>query len=457
MELSKKDRGLLSSLDKFFKLSERKTNVKTEVIAGITTFLAMAYIVIVNPNILSATGMDKGAVFTATCISAAVGTFIMALYANVPFAQAPGMGLNAFFTFSVVKGMGYTWQQALAAVFISGVLFIIITLTSLREKIVDAIPTNLKYAISGGIGLFIALIGLKGGNIIVDNPETLVAFGSFTDKHAILTLIGIVITAVLMSRKVMGSILIGIVLTTIIGIPMGITQINNLQVISSPASLAPTFLQMDFKGLLSHSGAEAGAVGTFMSIIMVIITFSLVDMFDNIGTLVGTAQKADMLDENGRMHNMNKALISDAVATTVGAMLGTSTVTTYVESAAGVSEGGRTGLTSVVTGLLLLLALFFSGLVGIVPSQATAPALVIVGVLMMESVKNIDFDDFTEALPAFFTIAIMPFSYSIANGIAAGLIFYPIVKVTTGKQKEVHPIVYVLAVLFILRFALIRH
>ncbi|KRQ86734.1 Guanine/hypoxanthine permease PbuG [Caloramator mitchellensis] len=468
---SKKNQSFLESI---FHLREAGTDAKTEILAGITTFITMAYIIFVNPNILKFAGMNKigalgdaavnfnaindpvvASVFAATAISAALGTFIMALYANVPFAQAPGMGLNAFFTYSVCLNLGYTWQQALAAVFISGFLFIVITVTSLREKIVDALPKNLKLAISGGIGLFIALIGLKNGSIIVDNPATLVGFGSFTDKRALLTLIGIIITAILMAKRVKGSILIGIIATTIIGIPMGITNLTGVQILSAPPSLAPTFMKADFAGLLGIGGA--GVIGAISSVIMVVISFSLVDMFDTIGTLVGTAQKANMLDKNGKMKNMNKALLADAVATTAGALLGTSTVTTYVESTAGISEGGKTGLTSFTVGVLFLLSLFFGGLVGVVPSEATAPALVIVGVLMMTAVKNIDFDDFTEALPAFFTIAIMPFSYSIANGIAAGIIFYPIMKIVTGRQKEVHPILYILAVLFILRFTMFPH
>ena len=464
-----------SFLDSFFKLSENKTNVKTEVLAGITTFITMAYIIFVNPSILMQSGMNsKGlvgdaaikaglsaindpvvaSIFAATCIAAAVGTLVMALYANLPFAQAPGMGLNAFFTYSVCLTLGYSWQQALAAVFVSGVLFIIITVTSLREKIVDALPHNLKLAISGGIGLFIGLIGLKSGGIIVGSPETLVTFGNFTNPHTLLTIIGIAITGILMARKVKGSILLGILITTLVGIPFGITHLAGIQIISAPPSLAPTFLALDFNGLLGVG--KAGMVGAFTSIVMVIITFSLVDLFDTIGTLVGTAQKANMIEPNGKVKNMNKALLSDAVATTVGSLLGTSTVVTYVESTAGVSEGGRTGLTSFTTGILFILALFFSGLVGVVPGEATAPALVIVGVLMMSSVTKIDFEDFTEALPAFFTIAIMPFSYSIANGIAAGIIFYPILKLATGRSKEVHPIVYVLAFLFILRFTILK-
>jgi AGZA family xanthine/uracil permease-like MFS transporter len=443
-----------SFLESYFKLSENKTNPKTEIVAGITTFITMAYIIFVNPSILKLTGMDPSAVFVATCLAAAVGTLIMALYANLPFAQAPGMGLNAFFTFTVCLTLHYTWQQALAAVFISGVLFIIITLTSIREKIVDALPQTLKFAISGGIGLFIALIGLKSGGIIVANEATLVGFGKLIEPSAVLTLIGILITAILMAKKVKGSILIGILATTVIGIPFKITHpVSVNKLISLPPSIAPTFLKMDFGGLLGIG--KAGIVGAIVSVLMVVITICLVDLFDTLGTLVGTAQKANMLDENGRVKNMSKALLCDAVATTAGSLLGTSTVVTYVESTSGVAEGGRTGLTSLVTGILFLFALFFSGLVGMVPAQATAPALVIVGVLMMGSVTKINFDDFTEALPAFLTIAIMPFTYSIANGIAAGMISYPIVKLATGQGKKVHPLVYILAVIFVIRFLLL--
>lgn len=474
MERSNPEEPKKSFLNSFFKLSENNTNVKTEILAGITTFITMAYIIFVNPSILMQAGMNsKGlmgdaavkaglsaindpvvaSIFGATCIAAAVGTLVMALYANLPFAQAPGMGLNAFFTYSVCLTLNYTWQQALAAVFISGILFIIITVTSIREKIVDALPHNLKLAISGGIGLFVALVGLKGGGIIVASSSTLVTFGKFTDPHVLVTVIGIAITGILMARGVKGAILIGIILTTIVGIPFGITHLANVKIISAPPSLAPTLFAFDFKGLLGLG--KAGMLGAFTSLIMVVITFSLVDLFDTIGTLVGTAQKAKMLDKDGKVKNMHKALLSDAVATTVGSVLGTSTVVTYVESTSGVSEGGRTGLTSLTTAVLFILALFFGGLVGIVPSEATAPALVIVGVLMIGAITKINFEDFTEALPAFFTIAIMPFSYSIANGIAAGIIFYPIVKIATGKSKEVHPIVYVLALLFILRFTLL--
>ncbi|OBR95734.1 MULTISPECIES: NCS2 family permease [Clostridium] len=471
---NKNDGGNLSFLESFFKLPENNTTVRTEILAGVTTFITMAYIIFVNPTILMQAGMNVhglmgdaavkaglsaindpivGSIFTATCIAAAVGTFIMALYANLPFAQAPGMGLNAFFTYSVCLGMHYTWHQALAAVLVSGIIFIIITVTSIREKIVDALPFNLKLAISGGIGLFIALIGLKNAGIVISDPSTLVAFGKLTSAPVLLSIIGILITVILMARNVKGSILIGIILTTIVGIPLGVTHLTGIKVVSAPPSLAPTFFAFDFKGLLGIG--KAGVVGGLTSIIMVVITFTLVDLFDTIGTLVGTAEKAGMVDENGRVKNMHKALFADSLATTIGSMLGTSTVNTYVESTSGVSAGGRTGLTSCVVGILFILSLFFSGLVGIVPTQATAPALIIVGALMIGVVTKIDFSDFTEGLPAFFAIAFMPFSYSIANGIAAAIIFYPIVKIVTGKYKEVHPIVYVLAALFIFRFAML--
>ncbi|AVK50935.1 xanthine/uracil permease [Clostridium beijerinckii] len=461
-----------SFLESYFHLEENNSNVKTEILAGITTFVTMAYIIFVNPNILKIAGMNSAnavgdaaaqfsvgsdpivsSVFVATCLAAAIGTLIMGLYANLPFAQAPGMGLNAFFTYTVCLTLGFTWHQALSCVFMSGVLFILITVTSIREKIVDAIPQNLKYAISGGIGLYIALIGLKSGGVVVSNPATLVGFGNFANPGTLLTIIGIIITAVLMARGIKGSILIGIISTTIIGIPFKITSLENLHVFSAPPSLAPTFAAFDFAGLFSKGGTSIG--GAFLSVIMVVITICLVDLFDTIGTLVGTATKAGMVDENGKVLRMKKALICDAVATTAGSVLGTSTISTYIESTAGVSEGGRTGLTSTVVGILFILSLFFSGLVGIVPGQATAPALVIVGVLMMSAIVNIDFSDFTEAVPAFFAISLMAFSYSIANGIAVAMIFYPITKIATGRQKEIHPIVYILAVLFILRYILL--
>jgi len=459
-------------LESIFHLSKNNTDVKTEVLAGLTTFITMAYVVLVIPNILKFSGMNAAGLrgdaaaglsalndpviasaFVGTCIISAFGTLIMSLYANLPFAVAPGIGLTAFFSYSVCLNLGYTWQQGLAAVMISGILFILITLTSIREKIIESLPHNIKIAITSGIGLFIALIGFKTGGIIVPNPSTLVNFGDFTSPNVILTVIGIVLMGVLMARKVKGSMLIAILLTTLIGIPFGITNIDGLKLISMPSSISPTFMQLDFKGLLNHNGT--GLIGGLISILMVVLTFSLVDLFDTIGTLVGTAQKANMIDADGKVKNMKKALITDAVSTTVSSMFGATTTATYVESTAGIAEGGRTGLTTFVVGILFIISIFFGGIVGIVPPEATAPALIIVGVLMMESIKKIDFDDFTEAVPAFFTIAMMPFTYSIANGIATGIIFYPIMKVTTGRHKEVHPIIYILAILFVIRFVLL--
>lgn len=461
-----------SFLESFFKLKENNTNAKTEIIAGITTFITMAYIIFVNPSVLRVAGMNSAgvvgdaaskfavgsdpivsAVFVATCLAAAIGTFIMGFYANLPFAQAPGMGLNAFFTYTVCLTLGFTWHQALAAVLTSGILFIIITVTSIREKIVDAIPENLKYAMSAGVGLFIALIGLKSGGIIVSNKSTLVGFGNFADPGTLLTIIGVLVIGVLMARNVKGSILLGIVITTILGIPFKITSLANLHVFSAPPSLAPTFASFDFAGLLTKGGTTVASA--ILSFVMVVITICLVDLFDTIGTLVGTATKAGMIDENGKVIRMKKALICDAVATTAGSFLGTSTVGTYVESTAGVTEGGRTGLTAVTVGILFILSLFFSGLVGVVPAQATAPALIIVGALMMGVIKNIDFNDFTEALPCFFAISLMAFSYSIANGIAVAMIVYPVVKIATGRYKELNPIVYILGILFVLRFIML--
>ncbi len=440
-------------MDSYFKLTERGTNVKTEILAGVTTFITMAYILFVNPDILSAAGMDFNAVFLATCLSAAIGTFIMGFYANLPFAQAPCMGLNAFFAFSVVLGMNYTWEQALAAVFISGLVFMLLTGTGTREAIVNAIPNSLKHAIGGGIGLFIALIGLKNGGIVVPYEATLVDFGNFTDPKVILSVIGLVITGILMAKRMKGAILLGILITTAIGIPLGVTSTEIAQF--ARPDLSPTFMKMDLGGLLAIG--EAGVAGALTSVLFVVVSFSLVDMFDTIGTLIGTANKAGMLDEEGKLPNMKQALWSDAIATSAGAVLGTSTVTTYVESAAGVSEGGKTGLTAVTTGVLFLFSIGLAPLALVVPPQATAPALIIVGVLMMSTVKNIDFDNFTEALPAFLTIAIMPFTFSIANGIAAGMIFYPITKLAVGESKDVHPAIYILAALFILRFTILPH
>lgn len=470
--LTKAENKKKNLLESIFHLKENNTTVKTEVLAGITTYITMAYALLVIPNVLKFSGMNAAglqgdaaaslnvlndpviaSIFGATCIVSAIGTLIMALYANLPFAVAPGIGLTAFFSYGVCLTLGYTWQQALAAVMISGILFILITITSIREKIVDCLPQNIKVAITSGIGLFITLIGLKSGGIVIANPGTLVSFGDFANPRAIVTIIGIVLMGILMARKVKGAMLIAILATTLIGIPLQVTDITGIKLISAPPSIAPTFMALDFKGLLQHNGG--GIIGALTSVIMVVLTFSLVDLFDTIGTLVGTAQRADMIQADGKIKNMKKALLTDAIATSIGAAFGLSTTATYIESTAGISEGGRTGLTTFVIGILFILSIFLVGIVGIVPAEATAPALILIGALMMESIKEIDFSDFTEALPAFFTIAIMPFSYSIANGIAAGVIFYPIMKLTTGRYKEVHPIMYILAVLFALRFIML--
>lgn len=459
-----------SFIERYFELSKYGTDVKTEIIGGITTFFTMAYVLLVIPNLLKAAGINSagavgdaangftifndpvvGALFTATCLISAYGTLQMGIFAKLPFATAPGLGLSAFFAYTVVAQLGYTWQQGLAAVMISGILFIIITITSIREKIINALPINLRTAISGGVGLFITLVGLKSGGIIVANSANLVAFGDFTSAGVLLTLIGIIITSILMAKNVNGAILISIILTTIIGIPMGITNIEGIKLFSAPPSIAPTFLKWDFAGLIGNGGFVAGLV----NVLMVVLTISFVDLFDNIGTLLGTAQRGNMIEPDGKIRNMNRALLSDSVATTFSSFLGTTTTSTYVESTAGIAAGARTGFASVITGLLFVASLFLAGVVGIVPTQATAPALVIVGVLMIQSVVNIDFSDFTEAVPAFFTLIMMPFSFSIANGVAAGIIFYPIMKLVTGRHKEVNPIMYILAILFIIRFALL--
>lgn len=459
-------------LEKLFRLKENNTTLRTEVIAGFTTFITMAYIIFVNPNILRMAGMNSagalgddalaynafndpvvGAVMVATVLSSALATLIMGLYANYPFALAPGMGLNAFFTFTVVIKMGYSWQSALGAVFVSGIVFIIITITGIREAIVNAIPLSLKNAVSAGIGLFIALIGFSNAGIVVSDPATIIGLGNLTEPHTLLALMGLAITGILMARKVKGAILLGIIITTLLGIPAGIVSIpEGFTPVSLPPSLAPTFMKLDFKELFNLSGG-AGLLDAVIGFLGVVLAFTYVDLFDTLGTLVGTGAKAGMLDKEGRLPRINKALMADAVGTSAGALLGTSTVTTYIESAAGIMEGGKTGLTSVVVSLLFLASLFLAPVAGLVPAAATAPALIIVGVLMMGAVREIDFSDFSEALPAFMTIVIMPFSYSIANGIAAGLVFYPLVKVISGRAREVHPIIYILAFLFVLRFA----
>ncbi|MBR8537404.1 NCS2 family permease [Carboxylicivirga sediminis] len=429
-------------LEKFFKLSENKTTVKTEIVAGITTFMTMAYILAVNPDILSATGMDKGALFTATAISAAIGTLVMALWAKLPFALAPGMGLNAFFAFGVCIGMGMSWQFALTAVFLEGILFILMTVFNIRELIINAIPGSIKNAISVGIGLFIAFIGMKNAGIIVAHDATFVHLGDMKSGAVLLALGGIVITGVLLALKVKGALLIGMVATTVVGLPLGVTQLPHFDF--SVPSISSIAWQFDWSWLNNPEG--------IFTMITVLFTFLFVDMFDTVGTLIGVSTKAKMINEDGRIPNVKQALMADSIGTTVGAALGTSTVTTYVESAAGVAEGGRTGLTALTTAVLFIFALFLSPLFLMIPAAATAPALVLVGVMMMTPIQNLDLDDFTESIPAFFTLVMMPLTFSIAEGIVFGILSYVILKLLTGKFKDISIISYILAVLFIMKF-----
>ena len=436
-------------VEKLFKLKEHNTTVKTEIIAGITTFFAMAYIIFVNPNFLSQAGMDFNAVMMATCLAAALGTILTAFMANVPFAQAPGMGLNAFFTYSVCMGMGYTWQNALAIVMLSGLIFFAISVSPLRSKIIAAIPASLKSAISAGIGLFIALIGMFNVGIVHTTPAGLVELGSITSGTALVALIGLIITAVLMAYKVKGALFIGIIATTIVGIPFGVTTFPEKIAFYGFNTLAPVFGKVfteGFSGLMSHG---------LLALITAIITFAICDCFDTVGTLIGTAKAAGMLDKDGNLPKGDKALIADSIATVCGAILGTSTITTFVESSTGISEGGRTGLTSLVVGILFILAAFFFGpIAGIIPGAATAPALIIVGVLMLGNAADINWKDIETAIPCFLTIALMPFAYSISDGIGFGFISYTLIKVARGKFKEVPIFLYVISVLFILKYIL---
>lgn len=426
-------------IEKFFKLKEHGTNISTEILAGFTTFMTMAYILIVNPLTLADAGMDFGAVFTATVIASLFATLIMALYANLPFALAPGMGLNAFFAYSVVITMGYSWQLALTAVFVEGLIFIALTFFGIREAIVDCIPLNIKKAISVGIGLFIAFIGLFNSGILVKGAADSVPMGLGDIVHsptAIVAILGIIITGILLALDVKGAIFLGILISTVISMFLGVTAFPD-KLASLPA--APNFWAFEFDKVMTPE---------FWTIV---VTFLFVDLFDTIGTLVGVATKADMLDENGKVPNVNKALLADALGTTFGAMVGTSTVTTYVESAAGVAQGGRTGLTSLVVAGLFFIALFLSPLFLMIPAAATAPALVIVGLFMMSPIQEIDLHDFTEAIPCFLTIVMMPLSYSIAEGIVFGITSYVLLKLLTGRYKEVPIFTYIVAVLFVIK------
>ena len=448
-------------LEKLFKLKENNTNVKTEVIGGITTFMTMAYILAVNPSMLEAAGMDKTAVLMATALAAFIGTLLMALLANYPFALAPGMGLNAYFAYTVCGTMGYSWQLALAAVFAEGLVFIVLSLTNVREAIFNAIPMTLKKAVSAGIGLFIAFIGLQGGYLVVGNSSTLVSYVDFAGEFhtkgicAILALIGLLITVILYIKNVKGSILVGIVATWVLGMICQAAGIYTVDAEAGFYSLYPAWGMTDFSALGETFGQVFKADFSNVRIvdfIVILFAFLFVDMFDTLGTLIGVATKADMLDENGRLPRIKEALLADAVATSAGAVLGTSTTTTFVESSAGVGEGARTGLASVVTGFLFLMAIFFSPIFCAIPGFATAPALIFVGFLMISSVTEINFSDLTEAVPAYLCLLCMPMMYSISEGIAIGVISYVIINLICGKTKKITPLMYVLAVLFVCKY-----
>ena len=428
-------------MEKFFKMSARGTNVRREIVAGLTTFLAMAYILAVNPKMLANAGMDAGGVFTATALAACIATLVMAFTANLPIALAPGMGLNAFFAFTVVLGMGISWKTALTAVFLEGILFVVLSFFNVREAIIKAIPSNLKKAVAAGIGLFICFIGFQNAGIIVNNDATLVGLGNLTQGSAAVAMIGLALTAVLYALKIPGSILIGILVTTLIGIPFGVTAVPaNWTPVSMPA--APLLFQFDFSRIFT------------LDFFAVFFTFLFVDIFDTVGTLVGVSSEAHIMDANGNVPRVKQALLSDAIGTVAGACLGTSTVTSYVESTAGVAAGGRTGMTALTTGVLFLLALFLSPLFLLVPGAATAPALIIVGFLMLKAVTGINFNDVTEGLSAFITIVMMPFAYSIAEGIVWGIITYVFMKAATGKAKSIPVVTWILFVIFILRLIL---
>ncbi len=434
-----------SFIQKTFGMDPAKHSIRTEIIAGITTFLTMAYILAVNPSIfgaLAAQGMPTDAVFTATALAAIVGCLVMSIYAKKPFGLAPGMGLNAFFVFTVCLGMGHSWQMALTAIFLEGILFILLTITNVRKLIVDAIPMNLKRAIGAGIGLYIAFIGLKSAGIIVGSDSTSVTLGPLSDSTSILAIIGLLLTSVLVILKVRGGMLLGILVTTIIGIPMGVTHFNGL--LSTPPSISSIFCQFEWSQIFSWD------------MVAIVFTFLFIDMFDTIGTVVGVSVKSGMVDEKGNVDGINKVLMADAVATVAGAMFGTSTTTTYIESASGVSEGGRTGLTSFTIAVCFAIALLFSPLFLAIPGAATGPVLFIVGVMMAAPVKEIDWEDYSEAIPAFVTMLLMPLAYSISDGIMLGMISYVVINALTGKFKKVSVTMWILAVLFVLRYVLMR-
>ena len=429
-------------LKKLFGFDSSKSTIKTEVVAGVTTFLTMSYILAVNPNIFKELpGMPEGSVFTSTALAAIIGCLAMAFIGKLPFGLAPGMGLNAFFVYGVCIGMGYSWQFALTAVLIEGLIFILLTITNVREAIVNAIPLSLRNAIGAGIGLFIAFIGLSSAGVVVNNEATLVSLGDITSGSAMLALIGLVITGFMFMRDVPGAILIGIIVTMLIGIPMGVTEFRGI--LSKPETIAPIFCQFELKEIFS------------LDMLVVVFTFLFIDMFDTVGTLVGVCTKANMVDEKGNISRIKEAFMADAIATTAGAMLGTSTTTTYVESAAGVAQGGRSGLTAFAVAICFAVALFFSPLFLSIPSAATAPALIIVGLLMIEPITKIPFGDFSESIPGVVCIIMMPLTYSISNGILLGMIAYIVMNVVSGKFKKISVTMYILAILFILKFIFI--
>ena len=428
-------------LKKLFGFDSTKTTIRTEILAGITTFLTMSYILAVNPDIFSAikdNPMPAGAVFTATALAAIIGCLAMAFIGKLPFGLAPGMGLNAFFVFTVCNAMGYSWQFALTAVFIEGIIFIILTVTNLRTAIVNAIPANLRYAIGCGIGLFIAFVGLQNGGVIVDDGATLVNLGDVTSGATLLTIIGLFLTGFLYAKKVRGALLLGILLTTLIGIPMGVTDFKG--VVSTPESIAPNFCQFEWDHIFT------------LDMLVVVFTFLFIDIFDTIGTLIGVCTKANLVDKDGNIHRITPAFMADAIATTAGAMLGTSTTTTYVESAAGVDQGGRSGLTAFAVACCFAVTLLFSPLFLSIPSSATAPVLILVGLLMIEPIKKIPFNEFTESIPAFICIIMMPLTYSISHGILLGMISYVAKNMLCGKFKNITIMMYILAVLFVLKY-----
>ncbi len=426
-------------LSKLFGFDPKTMTLKKEIMGGITTFLTMAYILAVNPSILGDAGMDPGAVFTASVVSAVVATLVMAIYAKLPFSLAPGMGLNAFFAYTIVLTMGYTWQFALTAVFIEGIIFILLTISGLRQKIVDCMPLLLRRSISPGIGLFIAFIGLKNAGIVTANSSTLVSLGNLHDPAVLLACFGILLSAVLLVRNITGALLIGILVTTVVGIPLGVT--NFTAVVSTPPSLAPVFCQFEWSSILS------------VDMVICVLTFLFIDMFDTIGTLIGVSHRAGMVDEQGNIPRLKDAFMADAIGTTVGAILGTSTVTTYVESASGVNVGGRSGLTSFTSAICFALALFLAPLFLAIPGQATAPALVLVGVMMMHDIRKVNFQEYISAIPCFICIAFMPLTYSISDGILMGLISWVLIHVCSGKYKDLNLGMIILSILFVLKYA----